>query len=212
MKPLLTKKIKVFAMSSALVLSSLGLQSCTEQEVGTALVVVGAAALVSSGSSNHHRNDNRYRNDERYRCNDRYGYYSCDRYRSPGNRHDRGYDRGYGRHSLDQNQTANVVIESNLSHDKKIQLVSAKYEISIAAADLLITALEKAQQKDFSGVDQLGIAHSDLVNLYNNKGVTRYTRVNLASSLGISFDHSQVVLDRIQSDISQAKEVVAKTM
>lgn len=213
MKPELLKKIKSAAIVLILVSGSMSLQSCTDEEVGTALTVVAAAAIVANSPSQPHHGggydggynngyndgyDNGYGNGYQDRCyiNGRYYRdYDCRRYR--------------GRHSVGiqsvKPENLSTMKSSSLSRTEKVSIMSEKYGLTAYAAEKLQTALEKAQVRDFSVIDEMGIAHSDLQNLYENKSVSRYTRTNLSAALGITFEQTNTMIEKFQQDIQTVK-------
>lgn len=88
--------------------------------------------------------------------------------------------------------------------------MSEKYAISVESADKLQSALEKAQNKDFSGVDDIGISRQDIKSIYDNKSVSRYSIVNISQAFHISFDDAKVFVNKLKADIQKAKLEVGK--
>lgn len=209
----LSNKIKSAAASLVIAGSSLTLQSCTDEQVGTALTVVAAAAVVASAPS-HPSYGNGYNDgyndgyDNGYGSGYDNGYqdgcyingryyrdYDCRRYRGR---------YGMGIQSMQSTQSTMQKVQA-LSRQEKITIMSHKYGVSAQAAEKLQLALEKAQARDFSMVDDIGIARSDLQNLYENKSVSRYTQVNLGAALGISFEQAGEFIQHLQQDIQIVK-------
>ncbi len=229
-------QIKSLAMVGVLGVSSLFLQSCSEEQVTATVAVIAVAAILADDtpvSRQPDRNEN-HRGDWDRERDQRGGRGDWDRERDQrGNRG--GYDgRGGGRceygncgprgdvgpgpgprrghflatGSLKIDHMRQFAVTQVLSERAKVEVMATKYHLSTEAAEKLQTALTKAQAKDYSGVDEIGIARSDMQALYDNKNVTRYTLVNIGSSLGISFDEAKVFVAAFQRDIEVAKTLV----
>ncbi len=212
------KQIKSYALISVVGVSSLFLQACSEEEVVAGVAIAAAAAVLTDDDRGYRDHDDRgYYDDDRGYYDDR-GRWVEDR-RYDGRRRDHrdhpGYGDGRGHYqpfaqltdvspeSMQQFALNGVKAERN-----KVEIIASKYNLSTAAAEKLQDALNKAQVKDYSAIDQIGILRSDIENLYKNRNVTRYTLVNLSAAMGISFEDAKVFVSSYRKDIQTAKAMV----
>lgn len=192
----LSSKVKSLTMVGVLTVSSIFLQSCTEDEFVTGLLVVATAVAIADDSPAEHNRPDRFEcKDWDKDCRDR-----------------RDRDHARKRHFVAETDLGlNVMAKfSNvsLSERGKVEKMASKYNLSTLAAEKLQNALDKAQNKDFSGIDEIGVARSDVTALYNNQNVTRYSVVNLSASLGLTFDEAKSFIAKLQKDIQVAKTLV----
>lgn len=199
---------KLLTLSTLLVVN-LFLTSCNQDEVSDAITVIAVAAILTSDHTvvvhDHTPNPPRYDS-----CLDHHSRWYCDQqspqFFSLSTTEQPSALSGSFAQTIDMN-TVSSVRPRQLSAS---EIMAQKYSISLAAAAHLSEALEKAKMGDFSIVDEIGIAHSDLQALYENKSVSRYTTVNLSAAMGITFEESKVLIGKIKSDIQIARAQLHK--
>jgi len=203
---ILTSK-KRFLTLTAIFIAHLFLTSCNQEEVNNALTVIAVAAILTSDNNTDiHHQPNPPQYDE---CKNVHSHSDC--------------NLGHLQHfQLTSNndlqffsqETSHLISNATISQQPKplspTEIMSQKYTISLASAELLSRALENAKQGDYSTIDEIGIAHQDLKALYENQKVSRYTTVNLSAAMGISFEDSKVLISKIKSDIQLAKTQLNK--
>jgi plasmid maintenance system antidote protein VapI len=198
---------KNLVIASTIAFSSLFLQSCSEEDVDRAITVLAVAAILASPDVEVERSRPPLYNE----CYDRHSGQYCDSLSRPDQQ------RHFSVKSTSNLQFSGAMINmsvpkkieiskpAELSTHDKIMVMSAKYKITESAAEKLQSALDKATQRDFAGIDEIGILRKDVQSIYENKKVTRYTIVNLSASLGITFDEAKAFVSHLQSDLQQAK-------
>lgn len=210
----LKKQIQTFLFATTLIVT---MTSCTEEEVNDTVTIIAAAAIIATIDKN--TPDYEYDHGHHHHHGHHPGY---------GSGYGPGYDAGHRppppycsnnydprchdhrRFSLESKSSSADMAFADLEQISKIENTANYYGITINAAEKLVGALDKAQARDFSGIDDIGIARTDLTELYNNKSLSRYSYVNIGASLGMSFEDAKVFVQKVQQNIMSARQALGK--
>lgn len=206
----LSMNIKNILTAVLLALGSLSLPACTDEEVGlTVGAIIGGVigvALADDDSSNdhgHHRRNDDYGNHQgRHGRHDDYGDYRG----RPGDDYRRG-DRGgcyrgaYGCY----NARLDIDLQNQLVVDTAAERVASRYQISTAAAQTIVTALEKAKEKDFSALRELGFDRENFEAIYQNENPSVETLRTMSERLGMNLGDTHTMIQKMKSDIKAAR-------
>lgn len=196
--------------------------ACTETEVLTAALVIGAA-VVAPTPTDHYRPIGR-------------GHYPRDRWdrdnRGPGRGPGRGngghggghggggYDRGGrddrgGRGAPRDHRgprrntfaltTKAVAPAEFVSDDARVIKIADKYEITDYAATYIARAVILAEQKSLAGVQELGLTKRDLQKVYQGKELETSKIEVLSEKLVLSRGETQRLLKEMSEDIQVEK-------
>lgn len=205
-----SSKVKSLIIASLIGSSSLLVQGCTEQDAKDILTVIAVAAII--GSDTRPVVDNPPRYDE---CYDHHSNQYCESILPPSRRRHFSANNSLKSISLFTSDSAQFLKSETqpvveLSRSQRINIMAEKYALTVESADKLQSALEKAQNNDFSGVDEIGISRKDIKGIYENKSVSRYSIVNISQAFHISFDDAKIFVNKLTSDIQKAKLEVRK--
>lgn len=209
-----TIKFKPLLLAMTLISSSLLLQGCTEEEFTDALTVIAVAAIIATEPVQTHDNQRPppyHLRPENPRCGHDTGYRRdprCDHGPRVGFPHGNSI-QGFS-NALTVTDDSEELLTSQTVENNSIENMANRYKISVDSAERLQSALLKAKNKDFTGVDDIGIAQNDLKKLYDGKSLSRYSYVNISAAMRISFEESKQLVKNMQLDIQQAKQLVLK--
>ncbi len=200
-----TTKIKSLVIASVIGTSSFFVQGCTEQDAKDILTVIAVAAIIGSDTQPVVENPPRYNE-----CYDHHSNQYCESILPPDRR------RHFSENSTDKSLSlfssqsvqflkSEPIVKAELSRNDKVNIMAEKYALTVESADKLQSALEKAQNNDFSGVDDIGISRQDIKAIYDNKSISRYSTVNISAAFHISFDDAKVFVKKLKADIQKAK-------
>lgn len=178
------------ALAGTLLSSSLFLQGCTDEQIGTGIgVVIGGVIGHELGKG---RDDRRY--DDRYNRGDRY-----DRHDRRDRRDDRyGWrsGRGYRPYS-----TFSMSAESESQYSDAAVTVADKYDIALGSAEVLVDSLARGEQGDLSGLMEMGLQKSDLINIYENKPISVEALVTMSKALNMEVRDTALLFLKIKEDV-----------
>jgi hypothetical protein len=164
--------IKNLFIATLIAATGLGLGGCTDTEVG-----IGVGAVIGGviGSELGHGSRHEGRGD----------------YDRPGRRCDR---RGCW------NTQAQLNLQG-ITEISPVATVADKYQISTAAAQTIVTALSKAQEQDFSGLQELGFETSDFEAIYRGENPSYYTLMTMSERLRMDAGSTNNLLQAMKEDI-----------
>lgn len=76
------------------------------------------------------------------------------------------------------------------------------FSVSVEAGEKIMHALERAEQKDFAAIAELGIQRADMEALANGENPSASTLVDLSRNLGLDFDQTHNVIQVIKRDLA----------
>lgn len=199
--------------------SSLGIQGCTDSEVGLSVgAIVGGVIGNQLGKSSER--DRRYDNNYDNGYNRRYdnGYYRhpqrppryCDRYRCYAPMSKEIELQSDAADSLGSSNSSNAT-ESSLAFDKSrldnpVLLVSEKYQIPERSAELIVSALFKAQNKDYTELNDLGIDADDFELIYKNENPSYKALMTMSQKLGLDAGETNELIQNMKADIQAERQ------
>lgn len=83
----------------------------------------------------------------------------------------------------------------------KASKAAMHFGVSVEAGEKIMTALERAEQKDFSAITELGIQRADMEALANGQNPSASTLVDLSRNLGLDYDQTHNVIQVIKRDL-----------
>lgn len=75
------------------------------------------------------------------------------------------------------------------------------FGVTVEAGEKIMGALERAEQKDFSALTELGIQKADLEALARGENPSASTLVDLSRNLGLEFDQTHNVIQVMKRDL-----------
>jgi hypothetical protein len=165
---------------SLLCLVGFGSASCSNTEIGLGVGTAVGGIIGYKVGQNH--------NNQPSRCN---GSYNCNGYRRNNNGR---------RYSLEMDLPAAVVDTQN-----DAAVVADKYNISYPAAELIVTSLHQAENKDYSGLKNLGLKASDVLAVYNNQSMKAESLQALGQNLNMDNSHTAALVEHMTADIQAEK-------
>jgi len=76
------------------------------------------------------------------------------------------------------------------------------FSVSVEAGEKIMHALERAEQKDFAAIAELGIQRADMEALANGENPSASTLVDLSRNLGLDFDQTHNVIQVMKRDLA----------
>jgi hypothetical protein len=212
-------KFKKMIIATLVATSSLGIQGCTDSEVGLSVgAIVGGVIGNQLGKSSERdrRYDNHYNNGYDQRYDGRYYRHPqrppryCDRYRCYAPMSKEVELQTDAADSLDFSDSSNAS-ESSLAFDKSrldnpVLLVSEKYQIPEKSAQLIVSALIKAQNKDYTELNELGIDTDDFELIYKNENPSYKALMTLSQKLGLDAGETNDLIQNMKADIQAERQ------
>lgn len=173
------------------VLTMASTTACTGTDVLTAAVIIGAAVAAPNdhrpiGRGHVRRDRNDHRQDHR------------------GHRNDGRIDRRPRHRNMFALQVA-ATPESFKSSDARVVKIADKYEITDYAATYIARAIILAEQKDLSGVKEMGLSLKDLQKVYKGKEIETSKLEAVSEKLVLSRGDTQRLLKEMSEDIQVEK-------
>lgn len=88
--------------------------------------------------------------------------------------------------------------QADLSNASKAAM---HFSVSVEAGEKIMNALERAEQKDFAAITELGIQREDMKALANGENPSASTLVELSRNLGLDFDQTHNVIQIMKRDL-----------
>ena len=123
------------------------------------------------------------------------------------------HDRGYGRHyrdckncyTYDSRMSLMAYSPTAEAANNEIDSVAQHYNIPVATAQMIISSIHSAQNKDLSGLKNLGLGESDISNFYQNKSMSDKAISNVSQKLGFDQDETKELLSDMSNDVQAEK-------
>jgi hypothetical protein len=203
--------MKVFVRSALTLVLAAGafstLPGCTADEVAATALVIGAVAITADGDASIPVRDHRHER-RQHRGWDRHDGPRGDFDRFPGRGPGRR-DRGPGHFAAESDAQFSSLVSAPkfVSSDARVINMANNYEISHYAATYLVRAIVLAEQKDVSGVKDLGLELKDFRDLYQGKELAGKKIETLGAKLRLSQSETARLVSDMGEDVQIEKAV-----